>query len=625
MGFNKRQHLQKNIEALRIAFTLERENRQATEQERLLMMQYSGFGGLKFILNPAEKETDIINWKNSERDLFPLTQELDKLLKENANDEKQYLQFVDSMRSSVLTAFYTPPEIISALANTLKDQGIEINRMLEPSAGSGSFIEAFQESFDKIKETSAYEKELLTGKILSQIYPNANVNIRGFETISENEELKYDLVTSNIPFGDVSVFDLSYSRSKDLAKIQAARSIHNYFFLKGGDMLRDGGILAFITSQGVLNSPNNLTIRKKMMQNYNLVSAVRLPNNLFKEYAGTEVGSDLIVLQKYMGKQELSLREQEFCDTIINFENTSTNVLLNNPDLIIHTKSYKGTDPYGKATIIFEHEGGVDGIASDLKKILHNDFSTHLDLHLYNEFTAAVSVKEPIIITSSESNVQKPILDLKNMENKILSISNESVESSVQMSLFDLFEIVVPEKIKTAKPKVKTKISVAKRNGNRRAPNLFDIVTTQERKQNLNFQKPILADKSNLIYEDLFSQANSENSSLDKIGRPNSMPSAAPTEPSAYLGAIYSFHRDNCLVVDNGFVGYLKNVNIEAGKAMFHPLKLSTIQRNRAIDYIAFRDVYHTLYNHEAELRTEHKTEREKLNQLYDAFVKKYG
>ena len=112
MGFSKRQHLQLNIDALRIAFKLEKEKRQATVGKRLLMMQYSGFGGLKFVLNPVENAIDINNWRKTEHDLFPLTQELHQLLKENSADDKQYKNYVDSMRSSVLTAFYTPPQVI---------------------------------------------------------------------------------------------------------------------------------------------------------------------------------------------------------------------------------------------------------------------------------------------------------------------------------------------------------------------------------------------------------------------------------------------------------------------------------------------------------------------------------
>lgn len=296
MGFSKKQHLQLNIDALRIAFKLEKEKRQATVGERLLMMQYSGFGGLKFVLNPIADDIDINHWRKTEHDLFPVTQELHQLLKEHSEDDKQYRRYVDSMKSSVLTAFYTPPQVIDAISTTLRERGLNIDKFLEPSAGIGSFIQSFSENQKAI--VTAYEKDLLTGKILKQLYPESNIRISGFEEIPEKEQNSYDVIASNIPFGDTSVFDLSYSRNKDSAKVQAARSIHNYFFLKGADMLRDGGILAYVTSQGILNSPKNEPIRRALMQDNNLISVIRLPNNLFTDYAGTEVGSDLIILQK---------------------------------------------------------------------------------------------------------------------------------------------------------------------------------------------------------------------------------------------------------------------------------------------------------------------------------------
>ncbi len=228
MGFSKRFHLQQNIDALRIVFKLEKEKRQATVGERLLMMRYSGFGGLKFVLNPIENKIDINHWRKTEHDLFPLTQELHQLLKENSEDDKQYRRYVDSMKSSVLTAFYTPPKVIDAISSALRDNGLYIDKFLEPSAGIGSFIQSFSEN--QTASVTAYEKDLLTGKILKQLYPDSNIRINGFEEIPEREQNSYDIIASNIPFGDTSVFDLSYSRSRNSAKEQAARSIHNYFF-----------------------------------------------------------------------------------------------------------------------------------------------------------------------------------------------------------------------------------------------------------------------------------------------------------------------------------------------------------------------------------------------------------
>ncbi|MDN5424176.1 MAG: N-6 DNA methylase, partial [Chryseobacterium sp.] len=371
MAFNKREHLRHNIEALSTAFRLEREKRPATQTEQKHLLLYSGFGGLKFILNPVENEIDINHWRKTEHDLFPLTQELHRLLKNNTSDEKQYRRYVESMRGSVLSAFYTPPEVIDVIADSLESRGVNIQNFLEPSAGIGAFLNSF--SNQKIGHITAYEKDLLTALVLKPLYPDYDIRNSGFEEIDESEKNSYDVVASNIPFGDISVFDLSFSRSRDEAKIQAARNIHNYFFLKGADMLREGGVLAFITSQGILNSAKNEPIRRALMKDNNLVSAIRLPNNLFSDYAGTEVGSDLIILQKNSIKQNLTEAEEMFCQSVLTEYNTPGNAFFGENRRIVHSSEVVGTDPYGHPALIYTHGGGVNGISSDLKKMLDDD------------------------------------------------------------------------------------------------------------------------------------------------------------------------------------------------------------------------------------------------------------
>jgi len=168
-----------------------------------------------------------------------------------------------------------------------------------------------------------------------RLQKDVKVHIKGFENIPGHGG-GYDLVIGNIPFGTTAVFDLSDSRQK-----MAAQSIHNYFFLKGIDKLREGGILAFITSQGILNSPSNQVIREALIREHQLVSSIRLPNNLFEE-SGTSVGTDLIILQKNTRKRELSGRALEFTDTVQN-----CNLLFYNADNIISMRSFQATDQYG--------------------------------------------------------------------------------------------------------------------------------------------------------------------------------------------------------------------------------------------------------------------------------------
>jgi N12 class adenine-specific DNA methylase len=617
MGFNKKQHLQQNIDALRIAFKLEKEKRQATVSEKLLLMKYSGFGGLKFVLNPIASEIDINNWRKNEHDFFPLTRALHQLLKENTEDEKQYRRYVDSMKNSVLTSFYTPPQVIDAISATLRESGMDIDKFLEPSAGVGSFIQSFSEN--QKANVTAFEKDLLTGKILKQLYPESNIRVTGFEEIPEKEQNSYDVVASNIPFGDTSVFDLSYSRSKDSVKVQAARSIHNYFFLKGADMLSEGGLLVYITSQGILNSPNNEPIRRALMQGNNLVSVVRLPNNLFTDYAGTAVGSDLIILQKNKAKQSLTQREDLFCQSNRTQYNTPGNSLFQDSTRIVHTQRKLGTDAYGQPALIYTHKDGLEGIAKDLKQMLSDDFGKYLDLDLYN----GERNQEPTVKIQNQTTATPAVVKPVNIQQKMLSVptpetNQQSPQELKQLSIFDLFENVDEPVMLTAPHKAAPKIKRQNiKKNNRATGRQTDLFSAMQQPYEPALTSRITSadDKKQQAIGDLFSTANGNG----RVNKP------AMAESAPYSGELQSFHRNDCLVSDNGWVGHLQDVDTSGGFAFFHPLQLPPSQKARAQAYIAVRDVYHKLYNKEANFKTEQKEERENLNHLYDAFIKRYG
>ena len=285
MAFNRKQRLRDNIEAIRTAFLLDREQRTPTARERLLLERYCGFGGLKNILNPARELTDAVHWAKSDLELFAPTVELHRLLRENTKDETEYKRYMDAMKQSVLTAFYTPPEITGTIADVLHEHGIRPDRVLEPSAGVGAFVDAVLENRPDA-DIMAFEKDLMTGKILKHLHPGQKVRVQGFEKIEKPFMNHFDLAVSNIPFGDVAVFDPDFSGSKDPARLSAARTIHNYFFLKSLDAVREGGIVAFITSQGVLDAPTNAPIREYMMNHANLVG-VEKPIN-FDPFGQTE-------------------------------------------------------------------------------------------------------------------------------------------------------------------------------------------------------------------------------------------------------------------------------------------------------------------------------------------------
>ena len=384
MAFNRKQKLRDNIEAIRTAFTLDREGRTPTEREHVLLERYCGFGGLKCILNPARELTDAVHWAKSDLELFAPTVELHRIIRENSRDDMEYKRYTDSLKASVLTAFYTPQIITDTIAEVLHDRKVRPRLVLEPSAGMGAFISPVL-SNNLQAEVMAFEKDLLTGKMLGHLYPQQKIRTEGFEKIEKPFLNRFDLAISNIPFGDIAVFDAEYEKKSVMHRI-AAKKVHTYFFLKGLDAVRDGGIVAFITSQSVLNTEGNGGTRYLMMKQADLLSAIRLPNNLFSENANTEVGCDLIILQKNERKEELSEEDRLFTRTVrSNHTGVVTNeYFLDHPERIIHTEAKRDTDPYGKPAMVYTHSGGVEGIAMDLYKMLSEDLSVRLDLERYN-------------------------------------------------------------------------------------------------------------------------------------------------------------------------------------------------------------------------------------------------
>ena len=447
MAFNRKQKLRDNIEAVRTAFTLDRERRTPTERERALLERYCGFGGLKCILNPAKELADAVHWVKSDLELFAPTVELHRIIRENSRDETEYKRYVDSLKASVLTAFYTPQAITDTIVDVLHDKKVRPKLVLEPSAGMGAFIAPVL-SDNPQAEVMAFEKDLLTGKMLGHLYPQQKIRTEGFEKIEKPFLNRFDLAVSNIPFGDIAVFDPEYTNGSVFKKI-AARKVHTYFFLKGLDAVRDGGIVAFITSQGVLDTEGNGGTRYMMMRKADLVSAIRLPNNLFTDNANTEVGCDLIILQKNEGKEELSEEDKRLGDVVKNNHmGISTNgYFFDHPEYIIHTDAKRDTDPYGKPAMVYTHSGGVEGIATDLYRILSADLSARLDLERYNGVKAEKRETQMISVQPQVQEVQQPKVEI---EEKTVQPNAEAVKSAPQvvetkqheapvMDLYDLF------------------------------------------------------------------------------------------------------------------------------------------------------------------------------------------
>ena len=397
MPYHKKEALQANLEAVRTLLALENTRRAPSESDRATLRRYNGFGGLKCVLLPAAEPADIDRWPRDERELFPLVRELREVVFREV-PEGDATRLWNSIKSSVLTSFYTDERIVRAIAAGLGMSGLPLRRMLDPSAGMGVFSRALT---GEQTEVVSFEKDLVTGRILRLLTadnPRQTVRTEGFEEIEAREAERFDLVASNIPFGNFVIYDRAYSKGKDAAKREATRAIHNYFFVKGLDCLREGGLLAFITSRGVADSPSNAPIREYLMEHSRLVSALRLPDGMFSENAGTEVGSDLLILQKETGKGVQNEWEQLFTQSVSiesDGESFSENALFAEGNHSVATAYRIGTDAYGKPAPIYTHTDGIEGIAQDLEARISADMAARFDRKIYQrEMPEEAVIKE---------------------------------------------------------------------------------------------------------------------------------------------------------------------------------------------------------------------------------------
>ena len=260
-----KQKYARNIEAIKTLFRLEEEHRGASAEEQEVLAQYVGWGGLADAFEP-----DKSNWASEYAELKSLL------------SEEEY----KAARGSVLNAHYTSPTVIHAIYDAVERMGFKSGNILEPSMGVGNFFGMLP---DAMQDSRMYGVELdsITGRIAKKLYPQADITVAGFETTDRRDF--YDLAVGNVPFGQYKVNDKAYNK--------LGFSIHNYFFAKAIDQVRPDGIVAFVTSRYTMDSKDS-TARKHIAERADLLGAIRLPNNVFKANAGTEVVSDIIFLQK---------------------------------------------------------------------------------------------------------------------------------------------------------------------------------------------------------------------------------------------------------------------------------------------------------------------------------------
>ncbi|MGN6214477.1 helicase-related protein [Parafilimonas sp.] len=634
MAYNVSQKLHDNLQATRIAIDYQN-GRPLTAEDVANLKKYAGFGGIKTVLYPygpperwqaegATKE-DMKHHKE--------IMQLHDLLTENYGF-LPYKEIIGSLRNSVLTAFFTPEVVPKTLYSVLAAQGIQPKRLYEPSAGSGVFISEAVTKFPDLEQITAVEKDRLGGLILSAINSTLPVktvtHITGFEEAPVKDNGSYDLVVSNIPFGNFSVYDEAFP-DKELSG-----KIHNYFFAKGLDKLAEGGLMAFITTDAFLNSPSNHTVREYLFQQADFVSVAVMPDNLMKDTGNTEAPNHLLIVQKHKGKEQLSNSEKLLLDTVElknEYGSYHQNLFLfNHKEVIIGNKIIPGKNQYGQAHETVWQEGDIDQIRDSLYDSIISQFQSRFNAELYRQAqTQTLPVAE---------NEGKKLTYLPMPENK-------AEIASVQLGLFDTAPAeqinrataYINQLDETVVQKTTARIICTIRTTDKPSHENVVLLTAKQHKSNRFLYKLYsnvkevdhlsanwmdarllgheLTGISNYLKQFDHSFRYEGDQTLEGFFR------FEQKNPLPFIG-LKPYYQEGTLVVHMGDVGTIGNPDPEYKQAVFQPLGL---QGNIHFyeKYTALRDTYLELSAKEVTGEIISDDDRDKLNSTYEKFIAEYG
>ena len=356
-----REKFNRNIEAIKVLKKCEVENRFANNEEQEILSKYVGWGGLSQAFDSNNS-----SWANEYLELKGLL------------DEDEY----SNARESTLTAFYTPPIVIKNMYKAIENMGFKNGNILEPSCGVGNFIGMIPTD---LKESKIYGVELdsISGRIAQQLYQKSSIAVQGFENTNLPDTF-FDIAIGNVPFGDFKVLDKKYDKEKFL--------IHDYFFAKTLDKVRPGGVVAFITSKGTLDKENP-SVRKYIAQRADLLGAIRLPNNTFKNNAGTEVTADIIFLQKRDSITDI-MPDWVYLDRDDN-NITMNKYFIDNPEMILGNMEMQSTQygfdstckPIEDSNLDNMLEEAITNIHAEIKEYELEDIGEGEDLSIPADFT----------------------------------------------------------------------------------------------------------------------------------------------------------------------------------------------------------------------------------------------
>ncbi|HEK9641158.1 TPA: helicase, partial [Streptococcus equi subsp. equi] len=366
------ERLKNNIEAIKVLKEIEERHSHATKEEQDILSRYVGWGGLSDVFDEEKGG----QWKDAR-----------EFLKENLSPSEY-----DAARESTLTAFYTPKIVIDSIYQAVLNMGFESGNILEPSMGTGRFIGNLP---DSMKGSKFYGVELdsISGRIASRLYPNAKIQIKGFEETTFSNNL-FDVAVGNVPFGEYKIVDREYEKNNFL--------IHDFFFAKTLDKVRSGGVVAFISSSGTMDKKSE-DIRRYISERAEFLGAIRLPNNTFKGEAGTEVTSDIIFLKK---RDRLVKLDEEWVKLGTDERGLTYNkYFVDNPDMVLGNME-EISSRFGTSLACVADENST--LKEQLDTAIKNIKGSYEKIELNNEFEV-----ETIPADDSVKNYSYAVIDDK--------------------------------------------------------------------------------------------------------------------------------------------------------------------------------------------------------------------
>ena len=555
--------------------------------------------------------------------------ELHSLLQQHFND-KEYKQAIDSIKNSVLTAFYTPSIVPQTLYNVLKDKGLQPESIYEPSAGAGIFITEASKAFHHLRNITAIEKDILSGRVLtamsSSIPVPVSVQTKPFEQTSDGENGKYDLIVSNIPFGNFRVDD------KDFPP-QLTSKIHNYFFAKGLDKIKEGGVLAYITTDAFLNTSSNQVAREYLFKNADFLSVAVMPDNLMKDTGNTEAPSHLLIVQKNTNKQSLSDEEYSLIHTVEQeneFGKYNINQYIhNNPDVLIGDEIKPGKDQYGKAHQTVWQNENMTSIGRKLEPIIFHDFGKRI-----NRDAFALSVSREIVVPEKKLTF-RPMPEAK------------AVNPSVQLGLFDVDPVnnisramaYLNELDETVVQKQTARILNSIKTVDKPEHEAFVLIAAKSTAFKQYVYK-LYSNADEIEFPANWMNAASIGNELNSLSQKlkqfnhqffNEGESGFQVELNdnrkklEELSNVDFYFKEGLLIIHNDKVGFVSYSASENDKPVFLPSLNDKKDIEFYQQYVLLRDAYLRLTESENTYNQEYPHHREVLNNAYNNLVSKYG